>query len=363
MKKGQSPSTTALSESGLNEKALCDYVLNVAEGCSHGCRFCYVPSTPPYRFDPGDKLEDAGIDDPRAEWGEYVLYRDDLVDHLEDQLDSIGEWRTTERGQGVVGISFGTDAYMDERAGELATSAAETLVEHGKPVRILTRNPRLADQLFGERLAALAERGELTVGTSVPGFDDEKIAVLEPNAPPVSARLRDLESLDSRGIPVYVSMSPVYPAMGKADLRETLETIVDHVDPTVIFTEPINRRGGNLEACAEAAEDAGYEHLAARLESIQNEQRWLEYAAVFFGSVQRLAEEDWFDSPIHLWPDEQLIKIVSDDMAEWLRAWKKRPSPETVGDGPACTDGYPETLYDEPTRMEQADLDSFQEVA
>lgn len=34
-----SPSQTALSESMLHKKGLCDYVVNVADGCTHGCRY------------------------------------------------------------------------------------------------------------------------------------------------------------------------------------------------------------------------------------------------------------------------------------------------------------------------------------
>jgi hypothetical protein len=89
--RGRSPSQTALSESDLNEKALCDYVVNVADGCSHGCKFCYVPSMPQIWGDPGDKFAEAGIEDPSDEWGDYALYREDVVantatgsEHIDD---------------------------------------------------------------------------------------------------------------------------------------------------------------------------------------------------------------------------------------------------------------------------------------
>lgn len=35
-----------ISESQLHTKSLCDYVINVVTGCRHGCKFCYVPTTP-----------------------------------------------------------------------------------------------------------------------------------------------------------------------------------------------------------------------------------------------------------------------------------------------------------------------------
>ena len=41
------PTKALLSESALSDHGVCDYVVNVATGCRHGCAFCYVPSTPP----------------------------------------------------------------------------------------------------------------------------------------------------------------------------------------------------------------------------------------------------------------------------------------------------------------------------
>ncbi len=39
------PTKAILSESALNVHDVCDYVINVATGCRHGCRFCYGSNT------------------------------------------------------------------------------------------------------------------------------------------------------------------------------------------------------------------------------------------------------------------------------------------------------------------------------
>src|SRR5712692_3984994 len=54
-------------------KSLSNWAFNVAVGCSHACRFCYVPSAATIKQ--GSKLAKYGVKDPDADWGEYVLLR------------------------------------------------------------------------------------------------------------------------------------------------------------------------------------------------------------------------------------------------------------------------------------------------
>lgn len=337
-----SPSQTALSESKLEKKALCDYVVNVADGCSHGCKFCYVPSTPGVRMDPGGKFEDAGVEDVRDEWGEYSLYREDLPQNLADDVQRAlrnDSWKRTRRGQGVVGISFATDCYMDPRAADITEAAVKVLAGHDRPVRILTRNPKLAADLHADLLGTLGMQGLVTVGSSIPSVRQDEVAAIESNAPPVEHRLHGLQELEAAGVPVYVSMSPTYPTHDKDAIRETMETIRERVSPTVIFHEPINPRGGNFDACVQEARDAGEDELADALETVRSGQEWEHYAVQQLCWVQELGEE--LDLPVHLWPDDRLLDSESPAIREWAEAWRRRPSPEEIGLGAACDDPYP----------------------
>ena len=45
-------------------KSLSDWAFNVAVGCSHACRFCYVPSAATIKQ--GPKLAEYGVKDPDA---------------------------------------------------------------------------------------------------------------------------------------------------------------------------------------------------------------------------------------------------------------------------------------------------------
>src|SRR5438874_4160718 len=62
-----------IAENHFVYKSLSNWAFNVAVGCSHACRFCYVPSAATIKQ--GPKLAGYGVKDPDAEWGDYVLLR------------------------------------------------------------------------------------------------------------------------------------------------------------------------------------------------------------------------------------------------------------------------------------------------
>lgn len=338
---GEDPTKAVLSESGLHKKHLCDYVINVATGCRHGCKFCYVPSTPAVRTRPDMLKEHADVDNAQREWGNYVLYRDHIPEKLDGILGRKRTWNTTANGRGVVGISFATDCYMDGRAGEITRHTVETLAKHDRYARVLTRNPILALQ----DADVFRDGGEyVTVGSSIPCMDPAQVRAIEPSAPAPSHRLRGLKEFNDMGVQTFVSMSPTYPTQNGSDLREQLERIAE-CDPAVVFHEPINPRGGNFEMTVKAARDAGKLALADNLESLKQRDTWLDYSLSQFAAVQKAAAA--LDLPIHLWPDDQHLKYTDGAVNDWMQAWRNRQSPEPFAgrDLPADTmPDIPETL-------------------
>ncbi|WP_084509893.1 SPL family radical SAM protein [Haloplanus natans] len=319
---GGDPTKAILSESGLNSKHLCDYVVNVATGCRHGCKFCYVPSTPNIRARPDMLKEAADVDNGQKEWGNYVLYRDGLGEKLDAHLDRKRTWHETDRGQGVVGVSFSTDCYMDGRAGKITRNVVKALTSHNKYTRVLTRNPILALQ----DLDVFQKAGEyVTIGSSIPCMDADQVGAIEPSAPAPELRLRGLKEFNEHGVQTFVSMSPTYPTQDKAALRTQLERVAE-CDPAVVFHEPINPRGGNFEMTVEAAQEAEEHELADALDELRTRDRWVEYATNHLRWVQEIGRE--LDLPVHLWPDKQLIKHVDDETGLWLQSWRERQSPE-----------------------------------
>ena len=322
------PTKTVLSESKLHEKSLCDYVVNVATGCRHGCKFCYVPSTPAVSNRDEMLAEKADVDDPQRDWGTYLLYRDDLPERtrqgLLDTDPGSSEWKTTDRGRGVVMLSSGTDCYQDRRTAQITRGVVRELAEAGVPVRILTRSPNVTRDidLFREY------NDRITVGTSIPSFDASLVRAMEPGAAPPMARWEALDKVRREaGVPVFVSFSPTYPTMDRENIREAM-TWFKALDPSVVFHEPMNPRGANFEMCIEAMEDVGYEQAANELREIENEPQWKEYALKQIDLVHDVAETI-NGPPIHTWPDRRLVDLTSGEVRKQLRRMRESVSPES----------------------------------
>ena len=347
------PTKAVLSESKLHEKSLCDHVINVATGCRHGCKFCYVPTTPAVETRDEMLAEQANVDDPQEDWGSYLLYRDDLPERLRRELkdrDFENDWKRTERGRGVVMLSSGTDCYQDRRAAQITRGCVQELIEHDIPVRILTRSPAVTRDID-----LFKEAGDLiTVGSSIPSFDAELVRAIEPGAPPPKARWRALDQLQKEGIPVYVSFSPTYPLMTKYEIDTMLGHFRALGENVVVFHEPINPRGQNFEMLTAAAEELGRPELVKAFEQLQDESQWVSYAVEQINLVQQRAEKMYPGLEIHTWPDRLLVQKTSGELSKRLQAMREAVSPESFDGSSVNRDAAQSVLFEGPP--ERAEL-------
>jgi DNA repair photolyase len=294
-------------------KSLSNWAFNVAVGCSHACRFCYVPSAATIKQ--GPKLADYGVKDPDAEWGNYVLLRP-----WDEQkfLASLRSAENTPRNQlkpdgnrAVIYCST-TDPYQvirhpdPARQRELADHARflvrrslELIRDQSSiNVRVLTRSPLArADfdlfKSFGKRLL---------FGMSLPTLRNDLAKVYEPKAPAPSQRLAALQAAKQAGLPVYVAMAPTYPECDEADLRATLAAVAE-LDPLTIFHEPINIRAENVARIEAQAANTG---VRLRTEVFATREAWQDYAVKALHTVSRLARKVGVEKHLHLWPDKSL---------------------------------------------------------
>jgi DNA repair photolyase len=307
--KGTEKVVNPLQESALSKKGLCDYVINVASGCLHGCTFCYVPSTPVIRARQ-THLRENGIDDPQMSWGEYLLIRENVPEKLAEKLKRKKTWHETPAGRGVVLLCSGTDPYQNRQTANITRKTVEVLLEYGKRVRILTRSPLWIEDLD------LLVNPNVTVGMSLPLMDDELNRQIEPNAPLPGDRYKALLKGAEQGCRLYVAIAPTPPTMELDDFIHHLKHLMQ-INPEVLFWEPINARGSN-----------GKRMLAAGLEfaqSVMTKNSWAHYFIRQWGEIEEAAELVGCIDRLHIWADQELEGFVEQRLLEY---WWHRPSVE-----------------------------------
>lgn len=298
-----------LQESALRKKGLCDYVINIASGCLHGCTFCYVPSTPAIRTRQAH-LSHKGIDNPQMDWGKYLLVRNEIPTQLRQVLERKRKWKTSESGKGVVLLCSGTDPYQNKQTASLTREIVKILIEKDRRVRILTRSPLWKNDLD------ILVHPNVTVGMSLPHFDDSLSRLVEPNAPPPSERLKALRVGYKAGCRLYVAAAPTPPTLQRRDFKRYLE-VVSELDPEVIFWEPINARGTNGSRMQKAGIDF--------VDSIMSQSSWADNFLSQWKMLDSAADDVGCTSKIHIWPDKALMKFTDPQRVE---SWINRPTVE-----------------------------------
>jgi DNA repair photolyase len=307
--KGTEKIVNPLQESALNKKGLCDYVVNVASGCLHGCSFCYVPSTPAIRTRQA-QLKEKGVGDPQFGWGQYLFVREEIPDLLQKSLLRKRSWRETEEGKGVVLLCSGTDPYQNKQTASVTRGAVEALSKHNKRVRILTRSPSWLNDLD------VLNCPNVTVGMSLPILDDELSRKIEPFAPPPTERYKAMLVGHQAGCRLYVAVAPTPPDITLDDFKRHLEKLM-YFNPEVIFWEPINARGTN-----------GKRMVAAGLEFarfVMTKSSWAKNFIQQWDYIETAAKEIGCTDRLHIWVDSELKGYVEQSR---LEEWLYRPTVE-----------------------------------
>ena len=298
-----------LQKSSLNKKGLCDYVINVASGCLHGCTFCYVPSTPAIRVKQAELMR-RGVIDPQLDWGKYLFLRNEIPEKLDKILQRKKTWSYSPSGKGVVLLCSGTDPYQNTETALISNEAIKILLKHQKRVRVLTRSPLWAKDFD------LLQNPNITIGMSIPYLNDELSRKIEPFAPPPSARLKALQKGRLNGCRVFVAIAPTPPEMGYQDFVHLLEQLIQ-VDPEVIFWEPINARGTN----GRRMQAAGLDFAKA----VMTRDDWANSFISQWEAIEKAAEKVGCSERLHVWVDSELETYVP---ASRLQSWFYRPTVE-----------------------------------
>lgn len=298
-----------LQKSALNKKSLCDYVVNIASGCLHGCTFCYVPSTPSIRTQQ-KKLHKKGVDNPQLDWGKYLFIREAIPEKLEKVLTRKRKWENTPSGKGVVLLCSGTDPYQNKQIAEITRQTIKVLLKHNKKIRILTRG------LLWQKDLDILVNPNITLGMSIPCINDELLKKIEPQAPLSSDRYKALQKAYQANCRLYVAMAPTPPMMNLDDFRFNLDKFMQ-INPELIFWEPINARGSNGQRMVAAGLDFA--------QSVMTKKSWGETFIRQWEFIETAATELECLDKIHIWPDPSLKGVVNE---EKINHWLYKPTIE-----------------------------------
>lgn len=309
-----------ITENNFENKSLSAWAYNIAVGCNHGCRFCYVPEFTRKLEKP---LRKYGVDDPDEEWGQYVLLRawdeKEFLKSLKAAEETTAAYLKKEQPDGNRAVIFcsTTDPYQTLKTEEaektkrlnahrrlLVQRALELILEHSTiNVRILTRSPLAIEDFdlykrFGHRLL---------FGMSLPTLNDGIRELYEPGAPGVQKRFEVLEKAKKQGLNVYVAMAPTSPECDEEDMKATLKAIAT-LKPVTVFHEPINLRAdnvGRIDSHAQKLKAAGKLKVKFRTGTF-NDDNLTAYQLWQLQTVERLANEVGLGKVLKLWPDSAL---------------------------------------------------------
>lgn len=183
-----------------------DYSINPYQGCEHGCIYCYARPTHEYWG------YSAGLD-----FESKILVKKNAVELLKKELGSRSYVPRP------IMLSGNTDCYQPaEKKFELTRKILETLNDFNNPVGIITKNSLVLRDI--DLLEKMAEKNMASVTISLTSLNEKTRRVLEPRTSSSYNRLKAIEILVNRNIPVNVNIAPIIPAINDFEIPKLLET-------------------------------------------------------------------------------------------------------------------------------------------
>ena len=178
-----------------------DRSINPYRGCEHGCIYCFARPTHAFHdLSPGLDFETRLFAKPSA------------PDLLRAELAKPGYAATP------MALGTNTDPYQPiEREWRVMRGVLEVLAECDHPLVITTKSDRVVRDI--DLLAPMAAKKLAAVAISVTSLDPRIAMTIEPRAPSPERRLAAVRRLTDAGIPTYVNMAPVIPAITDGEVE------------------------------------------------------------------------------------------------------------------------------------------------
>ncbi|MBS3777837.1 MAG: radical SAM protein [Candidatus Thermoplasmatota archaeon] len=208
MKIKEITSKTALSPSKLPGL---DYALNPYSGCSHQCKYCYVPTV---------------LHLPRKKWGETIRVKRNLPLILSKELPR--------KKPGIIGISTVTDPYQPiEQKYHVTRYSLQQILKYDFPVQLQTKS-----KLVLEDIDLINKFSNAEIMISIGTNNDIHRKILEPYASSIKDRLKILDDLkDNQCIKTSVFLGPLYPTMKWNQIRLLLDIFIEKNVSTIMIDD------------------------------------------------------------------------------------------------------------------------------
>ncbi|WP_380878019.1 radical SAM protein [Sphingomonas sp. DBB INV C78] len=186
-----------------------DRSINPYRGCEHGCIYCFARPTHAFHdLSPGVDFESR------------LFAKPDAADLLRKEL--------MKPGYQVRPMALGTntDPYQPiEGEWRITRGILEVLAECDHPLTITTKSDRVVRDM--DILGPMAAKGLAAVAISVTSLTPETARTVEPRAPRPERRLAAVRALRAAGVPTYVSIAPVIPAITDHEIEHIIEAAAD----------------------------------------------------------------------------------------------------------------------------------------
>ena len=178
-----------------------DRSINAYKGCEHGCVYCYARPTHAY------------LDlSPGLDFETRIFYKTGVRERL---LEELGHRSYQCR---TIAMGTNTDPYQPvEKKLRITRTVLEVALECRHPVSIVTKSQLILRD--ADVLAELAGLGLVNVMVSVTTLSNELKVKLEPRTASPAARLRTIERLHGRGVPVGAMAAPMIPFINDGELE------------------------------------------------------------------------------------------------------------------------------------------------
>ena len=178
-----------------------DRSINAYKGCEHGCVYCYARPTHAY------------LDlSPGLDFETRIFYKTGVRERLLEELAHRSYQCRT------IAMGTNTDPYQPvEKQLRITRTVLEVALECRHPVSIVTKSQLILRD--ADVLAELAGLGLVNVMVSVTTLSNELKVKLEPRTASPAARLRTIERLHGRGVPVGAMAAPMIPFINDGELE------------------------------------------------------------------------------------------------------------------------------------------------